>query len=418
MRAPNFGPPIAPRSWSVLPSLPPGLLASQPEAEGSEFTVMTYNLLADMLCTVEQFSSVNLAVLDWEYRRALITREVQHHAPDILCLQELQGNAAGEGVDDHHSAMRELLSKHGYDGVYIRKVKRTGVGWPRTQIGNASFYRRGAFEYLAHEDVPIAVTLNALCRADEASAAHFGRGAQVGLAVALRHRESGKPLVTVTTHLSCNFQEPWTQVAQVQTVLLAASRLAAMYGPQTAVVMGADLNSIPGSGVYTLITEGYLPSSHPHLCIPGRSEPWAEKIQMPQFEDDPDAASTSGSGTKTGGAAYGGAGGDLYQPMLLTSAYKALLGGEPLFTNFTPSFIGTLDYIFGNAFVRPRRVLTLPDEDEVRKEGFLPAALYPSDHIYLLARFAFHKASGKRERVDDEGMPQDEDMPQAVATEE
>ena len=72
--------------------------------------------------------------------------------------------------------------------------------------------------------VHIAAKLSAMCGDDEPSAAKFGGGAQVGLIVALRHRGSGQPLVAVTTHLSCNFQEPWTQVAQVKTL---ASHLSA-----------------------------------------------------------------------------------------------------------------------------------------------------------------------------------------------
>ena len=188
------------------------------------------------------------------------------------------------------------------------------------------------------------------------------------------------------------------------------------YGPSTAVVMGADLNSIPGSGVYTLTTEGHLPSTHPHLSIPGKTEPWAEQITMPRFEyeagleaaagESTGAAAAAAGGTRGAGAKagplYGGGGAALCQPMPLTSAYGSILGGEPLFTNFTPGFIGTLDYIFGNAFVHPRRVLMLPSEDDVRKDGFIPAGRHPSDHLYLLARFAFHRTlSGKRERADE-----------------
>ena len=45
---------------------------------------------------------------------------------------------------------------------------------------------------------------------------------------------------------------------------------------------------------------------------------------------------------------YGGGGASLNQPLKLRSAYGSILGQEPLFTNFTPGFVGTLDYIFSN----------------------------------------------------------------------
>jgi mRNA deadenylase 3'-5' endonuclease subunit Ccr4 len=356
-RDPTFQFQIVPRTWTDPPALHPG----------ADFSIMTYNCLADMLCTVEQFPSVNVGVLDWEYRRSLITREIAHHLPDLICMQELQGNAAGAGADDHYSAMRDHLAKSGYENRYMRKIKRNGVGWPHTQIGNAIFWRTSRFEYLEHEEVPIAVKLNALCE-DEPSAAHFGRGAQVGLVVALKHKSSGRTLVVVTTHLSCNFQEPWTQVAQIQVVLLAAAALAAKHGPDVAIIMGADLNSIPGSGVYHLVSSGHLSASHPHLRI------IAEQVEMPEFGEH---------------AEFGGGSADLRQPMPLVSAYGSLLGQEPLFTNFTTGFIGTLDYVFANQMLEPLQVLTLPSEDDVRKEGFLPASAFPSDHLSLIAKFGF-----------------------------
>ena len=166
---------------------------------------MTYNLLADMLCTCEQFSSIAVEHLDWSNRQPLIESEVKFHRPDILCVQELQGNAAGAGVDDHHSALLASLSAVGYQARYVRKVKRNGGTWPHTQIGNAIFWLSDTFDYVEHLDILIAPLLNAACE-DETSAAHFGRGAQVGLAVVLRHRLTGRPVVALTTHLSCNFQ--------------------------------------------------------------------------------------------------------------------------------------------------------------------------------------------------------------------
>ena len=49
--------------------------------------------------------------------------------------------------------MRELLTSHGYEGRYMRKMKRNGIGWPHTQIGNAVFWKAECFEYLEHVDV-------------------------------------------------------------------------------------------------------------------------------------------------------------------------------------------------------------------------------------------------------------------------
>lgn len=131
-----------------------------------------------MLCTQEQFPKTDVAVLDWDTRKNLFLAEINSHTPDILCVQELQGNAAGAGLDDHHAWLSEQLRGQGYDGRYVRKTKRNGIGWPHAQIGNALFWRENTFEFLEHVDVLIAVMLNAACE-DEPSRAHFGRGAQV-----------------------------------------------------------------------------------------------------------------------------------------------------------------------------------------------------------------------------------------------
>ncbi|KAJ1615933.1 hypothetical protein T492DRAFT_76198 [Pavlovales sp. CCMP2436] len=52
------------------------------------------------------------------------------------------------------------------------------------------------------------------------------------------------------------------QVAQVHVVAAATLALAAKHGPSTAIVLGADLNSLPGSGVFCLLQQGTLPAAH------------------------------------------------------------------------------------------------------------------------------------------------------------
>jgi len=174
----------------------------------------------------------------------------------------------------------------------------------------------------------------------------------------------------------------------MQVTMLAAARLAAKHGPSTAIVLAADLNSIPGSGVYSLVTAGHLPVSHPHMAICADGE-----VEMPEFRDVEHLDGAADERLSTDLAAhYGGGGADLRHPQPLTSAYAHVLGREPLFTNFTSNFIGTLDYVFGSSHVEPLQVLILPSEDDVRSQGFLPAPSFPSDHLSLVAKFAFRSA--------------------------
>ena len=51
-----------------------------PEGDSSKegFSLMTYNMLADMLCTVEQFPGVDVQVLDSEHRGNRVTHSLTH----------------------------------------------------------------------------------------------------------------------------------------------------------------------------------------------------------------------------------------------------------------------------------------------------------------------------------------------------
>lgn len=65
------------------------------------------------------------------------------------------------------------------------------------------------------------------------------------------------------------------------------------------------------------------------------------------------------------------------------------------FTNMTTGFRGTLDYVlYTSNSLAPTALLELPDETEVRpRPGTgLPNEIWSSDHIALLAEFAFRQS--------------------------
>lgn len=69
--------------------------------------------------------------------------------------------------------------------------------------------------------------------------------------------------------------------------------------------------------------------------------------------------------------------------------YASILGSEPSFTNFTPGFTGTLDYIFFSPSdsIRPISFLELPESEWPEVIGGLPNFNYPSDHLPIGAEF-------------------------------
>lgn len=435
------------------------LLAAPGPPEPAHFSVMTFNILAEMLCTTDQFPGVASAILDWDQRRWLIEREVAYRLPDILCVQELQGRADGELDGDHRAALGAALQRLGYDHRYVRKGRKDVASWPGLQIGNAVFWREATFEYQRHEGVFLSDAIEAAC-VDEASRAHFGRGVQVALFVVLRHRETGRSVIAVTTHLSCNFQEPSLQLVQAQSVLCHAARLVREEGPDTGVVLGADLNSIPGSGVYRLATEGFLPSDHAHAQVD------VDGVTLPKLDQGAHALGANGH-HNSGGATCGA----MTQPLPLRSVYASVLGAprgawspvaggqallgrtrslrrtcppsRALVQAASPSsqtLPGRHPTLWAHsitsssvaAFCDPRTfsacrvkyadawllapmplaahgvgcpifasppshpLLLCPLQDHVRKEGQLPSSLFPSDHVPLMAAFRFDEDCGSR----------------------
>lgn len=75
-------------------------------------------------------------------------------------------------------------------------------------------------------------------------------------------------------------------------------------------------------------------------------------------------------------------------PIPLASVY-AFAGGEPEFTNCTPGFTGTLDYILfsPDQGVKPVNYLELPVAESPDVSGGLPNYFHPSDHLPIGAEF-------------------------------
>lgn len=75
-------------------------------------------------------------------------------------------------------------------------------------------------------------------------------------------------------------------------------------------------------------------------------------------------------------------------PIPLCSVY-ASTRGEPPFTNYTPGFTGTLDYIFFSPsdHIQPVSFLELPEPESSDIIGGLPNFNHPSDHLPIGAEF-------------------------------
>ncbi|KAH1266683.1 Carbon catabolite repressor protein 4 4 [Glycine soja] len=117
------------------------------------------------------------------------------------------------------------------------------------------------------------------------------------------------------------------------------------------VILAGDFNSTPGDMVYQYLVSGNPSSNLTPDCL----------------EESP-------------------------SPIPLCSVY-ASTRGEPPFTNYTPGFTGTLDYILFSPSdnIKPISFLELLDSDAADIVGGLPNFSYPSDHLPIGAEFEIIK---------------------------
>eukprot|EP00037_Helgoeca_nana_P015131 m.141724 g.141724 ORF g.141724 m.141724 type:complete len:659 (+) comp22878_c0_seq1:213-2189(+) len=346
------------------PPLSP-MLPWYPSKSLSDFRVMSWNILAQFLCRSELYPYANPQCLNWNYRMQLIVAEIARTRPQILCLQEMQSILPGGPLKaDHYSQLREELAVLGYDAAYVRKTNAHGGNPGGANLGNAIFWMQDTFKLVKQHDLNFSHLLGARAQTD-ASKWYFG-SPQVAQILFLEHLFLKRQVAVANTHISCAWETPVKQLVQVQELMHQIDELIPNDVP---LVLGGDMNSLVGSAAYRLITEGEVSNEDPHAQIDVHDADIGIKLPFEDFTHE----------------------------RSLKSAYHDILGGEPLFTNFTgepKTFAGTLDYIFfsdddGPGGLDAKCVMLFPSIEDCQKEVALPNSVYPSDHLPLTACFTF-----------------------------
>ncbi|PPD80639.1 hypothetical protein GOBAR_DD22426 [Gossypium barbadense] len=385
------------------------------------FTVLSYNILSDTYASSELYSYCPSWALSWPYRRQNLLREIVGYRADIVCLQEVQN-------DHFEEFFAPELDKHGYQALYKRKTNEVYGGNIHTIDGCATFFRRDRFSHvkkyevefnkaaqsltevavqttqkkaalnrLVKDNVALIVVLEAkfsnqgadnpgkrqlLCVASFAQLVEFvARGFEELLSLdpytGVNRSAGGRQVVMekagANTHVNVPPELKDVKIWQVHTLLKGLEKIAA--SADIPMLVCGDFNSVPGSAPHLLLAMGKVDPLHPELLV----DPLA--ILRPHSK--------------------------LTHQLPLVSAYSPFARGvglglehqrrkmdittnEPLFTNCTRDFIGTLDYIFYTAdSLTVEALLELLDEDSLRKDTALPSPEWSSDHIALLAEFRF-----------------------------
>ncbi|CAN6487091.1 unnamed protein product [Victoria cruziana] len=178
----------------------------------------------------------------------------------------------------------------------------------------------------------------------------------VGILAAFRLLHDPQLLIVLTnTHIYWDPEWADVKLAQAKYLLYRLAHFKAVvlekFNCEPAVVIAGDFNSTPGDKVYQFMVSGHGAAS--------------VSAKITSLLDLPDQS-----------------------PIALKSLY-AFVKEEPTFTNCTPDFTGTLDYIFfsdtGN--LKPVSTLQLPHPESSDVVGGLPNYKHPSDHLPIGADF-------------------------------
>lgn len=370
----------------VMPAPPPprrNMVRIAPEVTDSgTFTVLTYNVLADIYATNEMYPYCPNWALHWSYRRQHLVKELAGYDADILTLQEVQS-------DHFEEWFAPELQKHGYTAVYKKKTAQVYTGTSYTIDGCATFFKKDRFTLIKKYEVEfnkaalsLSETLNASNKKKEALNRLMKDN--VALIVVLEALEAkGTPagkrqlLCVANTHIHANPELKDVKLWQVHTLLKGLEKIAA--SAEIPMVVCGDFNSVPGSAAHSLLASGRIDAAHPELATDplGILRPPSKLChQLPLVSayscyGKPESAQVDPSGV------------EVQRQRLDPNTH------EPSFTNSTRDFTGTLDYLFFTCdSVEPLAMLELPTPEEVQENGHnMPNQRWSSDHVALKAEF-------------------------------
>ncbi len=335
--------PPAERTWHSIESF-------VDDAKNS-VTLFCYNILCDKYATPQMFGYVPSWFLGWEYRKQVIIHEILSYDADIVCLQEIETSQFEQYFKP------QLRMRGGYDGIFYPKSRaRTMSEWDRSFVdGCATFFKADKFrmeEKVLIEFNQVALSRPSLRKHKDMYNRVMTRD-NISTVVRLEHKDSGQELIVSNVHI--HWDPTFRDVKLVQTIMLTEEleKLSALH-PKAAIIICGDFNSLPGSGVCSYLESGSVPPDHPDF-IAHTYEPYT----------------TEGS----------------HHSLMLRNAH-GIAPDQLTFTNFTPTFLGVIDYVwYKPGPLSVSGCLGSIPSDYTRQVVGLPSQSLPSDHISLLVEF-------------------------------
>ncbi|XP_053677994.1 2',5'-phosphodiesterase 12 [Anopheles nili] len=327
-------------------------LFTQQKLKGSQFRVVSYNLLAELYSDSEYSRNVLFGytlpyALDIDYRKQLFIKEILGYTTDIACLQEVDAKI-------FNMDLVPIFSQKSLAGHYQSKRN--------VAEGLATFYDVDKFILLEHDGIIVSEILERFPELwekirDNKPLVERIRNRSTALQLTfLRCKNNpSKHLFVVNTHLYFSPDADHVRLLQMGFAMLYVreqyDRICLEYGlakTNIALLFCGDFNSVPECGIYKLLTEQYVGPD------------------FPDWESNKNEAARNVS---------------LTQPFIMGSAC-----GCPEYTNYTVGFAACIDYIFYQTGVlKVNDVIPMPSREELSMYEALPSPVFPSDHIALVA---------------------------------
>jgi CCR4-NOT transcription complex subunit 6 len=413
---------------------------------GERFRIATYNVLAEIYATQQQYPYCDFWALSFDYRFQNILREILDAAPDVICLQEVQ-------ADYYETHIYNALSENGFEGVYKQKTRQS-MGLMGKVDGCALFWRRTKFHLVESYSIEFnelaqrqctqvlgmnprseegVAFLNKLCKDNVAqlvvlelaisnnnshssnshSNSHSGNNTNNNnnnSSNSNKHQQQLPQQVCIAnTHLYSNKDFPDVKLWQTWQLLQELETFVLSRGTNLPLMICGDFNSTPDTAVYDLLSRQAVHPGHPDVNIhSGNSNnsnhhqnsyhPHHSHHQHHHSEDNsnsnnPNNASSNSNQNNSTSASTTSSANILPDPMSIShsfqlgSVYNTIMGEEPKATNFTVAFKGVLDYMwYSMPNLRALSTAPIPDESVLTKYGeALPSTQYSSDHIMLIS---------------------------------
>eukprot|EP00538_Stauroneis_constricta_P011328 CAMPEP_0119553888 /NCGR_PEP_ID=MMETSP1352-20130426/6516_1 /TAXON_ID=265584 /ORGANISM="Stauroneis constricta, Strain CCMP1120" /LENGTH=637 /DNA_ID=CAMNT_0007600371 /DNA_START=503 /DNA_END=2416 /DNA_ORIENTATION=+ len=339
---------------------------------GARFRLVSYNVLAEIYATQQQYPYCDFWALSWDYRFQNILREIADVNADVVCLQEVQ-------ADHYENHFYAAMNDRGYEGVFKQKT-RQAMGLAGKVDGCALFWRRSKFHLVESYSIEFndlaqrqATQLLGLNPRSEEGSNFISRLSKDNVAqlvvlelaqptmASRANRDPINQVCIANTHLYSNKDFPDVKLWQAWQLLQELEQFVLSRGQNLPLIICGDFNSTPDTAVYDLLARQTVHPGHPD-------------VNVELGENCPNVLPNAMNITHS---------------FDLGSAYETVLGEEPKQTNYTLNFKGVLDYIWYSSLnLKPIAVAPIHDESVLTRHGeALPSTEFSSDHIMLITDF-------------------------------